>query len=81
MIFRILSVCFLIIAFFTSYIMLCIITDNKMSTKKKVYYLCKIETIKNIIKTNHQAKLFYNFDSSGNINYLSINYRKLLKLL
>ena len=81
MIFRILSFCFLIIAFFTSYIMLCIITDNKMSTKKKVYYLCKIETIKNIIKTNHQAKLFYNFDSSGNINYLSINYRKLLKLL
>ena len=61
--------------------MFCIIIANRKSNKKTVYFLSKIATMKSIIYNNHQTNLFYYFESSGEIKYLSINYRKLLKLI
>ena len=63
-------------SFLLSFVMFCIIIANRKSNKKTVYYLSKIATMKSIIYNNHQTNLFYYFESSGEIKYLSINYRK-----
>ena len=67
-----------------SFIMLCIITSQRISksnNKPYVYYMSKIITIKNIVKTNHQSQLLYRFDSSGNMELLPTNYQSLLKVI
>ena len=76
-----LSIIISCISFLLSFVMFCIIIANRKSNKKTVYYLSKIATMKSIIYNNHQTNLFYYFESSGEIKYLSINYRKLLKLI
>ena len=46
-----------------------------------VYYLSKIATVKNIVKTNHQSKIFNKFNEEGNLEGINIYYQKLLQLI
>ena len=57
------------------------IIDKKRSKKEIVYYLSKINTVKNIVKMNHQSKIFNDFNKEGNLVGININYQRLLQLI
>ena len=57
------------------------IVDKGKSKKEMVYYLSKIATVKNIVKTNHQSKIFNKFNEEGNLEGINIYYQKLLQLI
>ena len=46
-----------------------------------VYYLSKIATVKNIVRTNHLSQIFNEFDVEGNLEGININYQRLLDLI
>lgn len=60
------------------------LTFIRLSNNKNFDYLwfsSKILTIKNLIKINHNSKIFYTFSSANSIVGLSTNYINLLKLV
>lgn len=57
------------------------IIDKGINKKEKVYYLSKIATVKNIVKTNHQSHIFNDFNKEGNLEGININYQILLELI
>ena len=46
-----------------------------------VYYLSKIATVKNIVRTNHLSQIFNDFNKEGNLEGININYQRLLELI
>ena len=57
------------------------IIKKRRNKKEMVYYLSKITTIKNIVKANHQSKIFNDFNEEGNLEGININYNRLLELI
>ena len=58
-----------------------IIAGKRVSKEKFVYYLSKIATMKNIVKINHNSKLFHHFNSDGNLEGITTKYHRLLSLI
>ena len=58
-----------------------VIMGNRVSKEKLVYYLSKIATMKNIVKINHNSKLFHHFNSDGNLEGITTKYHRLLSLI
>ena len=56
------------------------IIEKGISKNERVYYLSKIATIKNIVKINHNSKIFDHFNSDGNLEGITTKYNKLLNL-
>ena len=57
------------------------IIDKRKSKKGMVYYLSKIATVKNIVRTNHLSQIFNDFNKEGNLEGININYQRLLELI
>lgn len=57
------------------------IIDKRRSKEEMVYYLSKIATVKNIVRTNHLSQIFNEFDVEGNLEGININYQRLLDLI
>ena len=71
----------LVISFIVSFGLFARIIDKRRSKKEMVYYLSKIATVKNIVKTNHQSKIFDKFNEEGDLEGINIYYQKLLELI
>jgi len=76
----IISIISMIISFGISIVVSFNIVDKRISKKQVVYYLSKIATVKNIIKINHNSKIFHNFNSEGNLEGITTKYNRLLNL-
>lgn len=66
----------ILISLIISIIILCF----RVPKKEYVYYLSKIATMKNIVKINHNSKIFDHFNSDGELEGITTKYNKLLNL-
>jgi len=57
-----------------------LVVDKRVSKHELVYYLSKIATIKNIVKINHNSKIFDHFNSDGELEGITTKYNKLINL-
>ena len=57
-----------------------VIVDKRVPKEKLVFYLSKIATMKNIVKINHNSRIFHNFNSYGNLEGITTRYHRLLNL-
>ena len=74
--------CFLLLASYVlTFGLYARIIKKRRNKKEMVYYLSKITTIKNIVKANHQSKIFNDFNEEGNLEGININYNRLLELI
>ena len=74
--------CFLLLASYVlTFGLFARIIKKRRSKKEMVYYLSKITTVKNIVKANHQSKIFNDFNDEGNLEGININYQRLLELI
>jgi hypothetical protein len=76
----IVSIILMIISFGISIVVSFNVAAKRISSKQIVYYLSKIATVKNIIKINHNSKIFHNFNSEGNLEGITTKYNRLLNL-
>ena len=76
-----LGILFLLISYIVTLGLYARIIDKRRSKKEMVYYLSKITTVKNIVKANHQSKIFNDFNEEGNLEGININYQRLLELI
>ena len=74
----IVSIILMIISFGISIVVSFNVAAKRISSKQIVYYLSKIATVKNIIKINHNSKIFHNFNSEGNLEGITTKYNRLL---
>ena len=58
-----------------------IVVSKRVSKHELVYYLSKIATMKNIVKINHNSKIFDHFNSDGELEGITTKYNKLLNLI
>ena len=75
------SSAFLMVSYIVSWALFGRIIDKSRSKKEIVYYLSKIATVKNIVKINHQSKIFNKFNEEGDLEGINIYYQKLLQLI
>ena len=68
------------LSYLISFIISFIIVANRVSTREFVFYLSKIATMKNIVKINHNSKIFDHFDSDGELVGITTKYNRLLEL-
>ena len=71
---------FIIIGLLISLAITSTIVKKRIPKNERVYYLSKIATIKNIVKINHNSKIFDHFNSDGNLEGITTKYNKLLNL-
>ena len=57
-----------------------IVVSKRVSKHELVYYLSKIATMKNIVKINHNSKIFDHFNSDGELEGITTKYNRLLNL-
>ena len=76
----ILSMIFVTLSYLISYIIAVVVVANRVSKEEFVYYLSKIATIKNIVRINHNSKIFDHFNSDGELEGITTKYNKLLNL-
>ena len=77
----ILGMLFLLASYILPFGLFARIIKKRRSKKEMVYYLSKITTVKNIVKANHQSKIFNDFNDEGNLEGININYQRLLELI
>ena len=76
------SMSFLLASYILTLMLFGFIIDKRKKSKKEiVYYLSKISSVKNIVKTNHRSKIFNNFNEEGNLEGINIYYQRLLQLI
>ena len=68
------------LSYLISFVISFIIIDKRVSTEEFVYYLSKIATMKNIVKINHNSKIFDHFNSQGELEGITTKYYRLLNL-
>ena len=76
----ILSWIFIFCSILISIVISIIVVDKRISKKEFVYYLSKVATMKNIVKINHNSKIFDHFNSDGDLEGITTKYNKLLNL-
>ena len=57
-----------------------LVVSKRVSKHELVYYLSKITTMKNIVKINHNSKIFDHFNSYGELEGITTKYNKLINL-
>ena len=73
------SMSFLLASYILTLMLFGFIIDKRKKSKKEIVYnLSKISSVKNIVKTNHQSKIFNNFNEEGNLEGINIYYQRLL---
>ena len=68
------------LSYLISFIISFIIVANRVSKAEFVFYLSKIATMKNIVKINHNSKIFDHFNSDGELVGITTKYNRLLEL-
>ena len=71
----------IIIGILISLVISFIVVGKRVSKHELVYYLSKIATMKNIVKINHNSKIFDHFNSDGELEGITTKYNKLLNLI
>lgn len=68
------------LSYLISFIISFIVVANRVSKEEFVFYLSKIATMKNIVKINHNSKIFDHFNSDGELEGITTKYNRLLEL-
>ena len=68
------------LSYLISFIISFIVVANRVSKEEFVFYLSKIATMKNIVKINHNSKIFDHFNSDGELVGITTKYNRLLEL-
>ena len=71
----------IIIGYLIAIVINFVIKENRVSKEELVYFLSKIATMKNIVKINHNSKLFHHFNDEGNLEGITTKYHRLLNLI
>ena len=68
------------LSYLISFIISFIVVANRVSKEELVFYLSKIATMKNIVKINHNSKIFDHFNTDGELEGITTKYNRLLEL-